>query len=123
VLSSWRQLLDYCHVALAHEPVEAVRVLYLDRKNRLMRDEQVARGTVDHIPLYPREVVKRALELGASALIVVHNHPSGDPTPSRGDIATTRQLQEAATALGLVLHDHLIVARQGHTSFRAEGLL
>lgn len=123
VLSSWRQLLDYCHVALAHEPVEAVRVLYLDRKNRLMRDEQVARGTVDHTPLYPREVVKRALELGASALIVVHNHPSGDPTPSRGDIATTRQLQEAATALGLVLHDHLIVARQGHTSFRAEGLL
>lgn len=123
LLSSWSQLLDYCRVAMAHQPVEEVRVLYLDRKNRLIADERQGRGTVDHTPLYPREVVKRALELGASALIVVHNHPSGDPTPSQADIAMTRQLADAATALGLVLHDHLIVARGGHTSFRSAGLL
>jgi len=123
LLSSWSQLLDYCRVAMAHQPVEEVRVLYLDRKNRLIRDERQGRGTVDHTPLYPREVVKRALALGASALIVVHNHPSGDPTPSQADIAMTRQLAEAAAALGLVLHDHLIVARGGHTSFRSAGLL
>lgn len=123
LLSSWSQLLDYCRVAMAHQPVEEVRVLYLDRKNRLIADERQGRGTVDHTPLYPREVVKRGLELGASALIVVHNHPSGDPTPSQADIAMTRQLAEAAAALGLVLHDHLIVARGGHTSFRAAGLL
>ncbi|GHD61524.1 DNA repair protein RadC [Thalassobaculum fulvum] len=123
VLSSWSQLLDYCRVAMASLPVEEVRVLYLDRKNRLIRDERQGRGTVDHTPLYPREVVKRALELGASALIVVHNHPSGDPSPSQADIAMTRQLSEAAAALGLVLHDHLIVARGGHTSFRSAGLL
>lgn len=123
LLSSWSQLLDYCRVAMAHQPVEEVRLLYLDRKNRLIADERQGRGTVDHTPLYPREVVKRALELGASALIVVHNHPSGDPTPSQADIAMTRQLAEAAAALGLVLHDHLIVARGGHTSFRSAGLL
>jgi len=123
VLSSWNQLLDYCRVAMASLPVEEVRVLYLDRKNRLIRDERQGRGTVDHTPLYPREVVKRALELGASALIVVHNHPSGDPSPSQADIAMTRQLAEAAATLGLVLHDHLIVARGGHTSFRSSGLL
>jgi len=123
LLSSWSQLLDYCRVAMAGLPVEEVRVLHLDRKNRLIADERQGRGTVDHTPLYPREVVKRALELGASALIVVHNHPSGDPTPSQADIAMTRQLAEAAAALGLVLHDHLIVARGGHTSFRAAGLL
>lgn len=123
LLSSWSQLLDYCRVAMAALAVEEVRVLYLDRKNRLVADERQGRGTVDHTPLYPREVMKRALELGASALIVVHNHPSGDPTPSQADIAMTRQLAEAATALGLVLHDHLIVARGGHTSFRSAGLL
>lgn len=123
VLSSWSQLLDYCRVAMAHRPVEDVRVLFLDRKNRLIRDERIGTGTVDHAPLYPREVLKRALDLGASALIVVHNHPSGDPTPSQADISMTRQLAEAATSLGLVLHDHLIVARGGHTSFRSSGLL
>jgi DNA repair protein RadC len=123
VLSSWSQLLDYCRVAMAHLPVEEVRVLFLDRKNRLIGDERQGRGTVDHTPLYPREVVKRALELGASALIVVHNHPSGDPTPSQADIAMTKRLAEASAALGLALHDHLIVARGGHTSFRAAGLL
>lgn len=123
VLSGWKQLLDYCHAAMAHEPVEVVRVLYLDKKNRLVQDELQGRGTIDHTPLYPREVVKRALELGASALIVVHNHPTGDPTPSQADISTTSQLKEAAATLGIVLHDHLIVARQGHTSFRAKGLI
>lgn len=123
VLSGWQALLDYCHAALAHLPVEVVRVLYLDRKNRLIQDEAQGRGTVDHTPLYPREVVKRALDLGASALIVVHNHPSGDPTPSEADIRVTNQLKDAAAALGIVLHDHIIVGRQGHTSFRATGLL
>ena len=118
LLSSWIQLLDYCRVAIAYQPVEEVRVLYLDHKNRLIRDERQGRGTVDHTPLYPREVVKRALELGASAVIVVHNHPSGDPTPSQADIEVTRQLGEALSTLGLILHDHLIVARGGHTSFR-----
>ncbi|WPZ36789.1 DNA repair protein RadC [Thalassobaculum sp. OXR-137] len=123
VLSGWKQLLDYCHAAMAHEPVEVVRVLYLDKKNRLIQDELQGRGTIDHTPLYPREVVKRALDLGASALIVVHNHPTGDPTPSQADISTTAQLKEAAATLGIVLHDHLIVARHGHVSFRSKGLL
>ncbi|MEQ8585456.1 MAG: DNA repair protein RadC [Thalassobaculaceae bacterium] len=123
VLSGWKQLLDYCHAAMAHEPVEIVRVLYLDKKNRLIQDELQGRGTVDHTPLYPREVVKRALELGASALIIVHNHPTGDPTPSQADISTTNQLREAAATLGIVLHDHLIVARNGHVSFRSKGLI
>jgi len=108
---------------MAHEPVEVVRVLYLDKRNRLIQDELQGRGTIDHTPLYPREVVKRALDLGASALIVVHNHPTGDPTPSQADISTTAQLKEAAATLGIVLHDHLIVARHGHASFRAKGLL
>lgn len=123
VLSGWQQLLDYCHAAMAHEPVEVVRVLYLDKKNRLIQDELQGRGTVDHTPLYPREVVKRALDLGASAMIVVHNHPTGDPTPSQADISTTNQLRDAAATLGIVLHDHLIVARHGHVSFRAKGLI
>lgn len=123
VISSWQALLDYCHTAMAHREAEHFRVLFLDRKNALIADEEQGRGTVDHVPVYPREVVKRALELGASALIVVHNHPSGDPTPSQADIAMTRRLAEASAALGLALHDHLIVARGGHTSFRAEGLL
>src|SRR3546814_19038155 len=108
---------------MAHQPVEEVRVLYLDRKNRLMADERQGRGTVDHTPLYPREVVKRALELGASALIVVHNHPSGDPTPSQADIAMTRQLTAAAAALGLVLHHPLIVPRGGPPTLRSPRLL
>lgn len=123
VLSGWKQLLHYCHAAMAHEPVEIVRVLYLDKKNRLIQDELQGRGTVDHTPLYPREVVKRALELGASALIIGHNHPTGDPTPSQADISTTNQLREAAATLGIVLHDHLIVARNGHVSFRSKGLI
>nr|WP_246849474.1 DNA repair protein RadC [Rubellimicrobium arenae] len=123
VVSSWAQLLDYCHTVMAHREQEQFRVLFLDRKNVLIADEEQARGTVDHVPVYPREVVKRALELNASALILVHNHPSGDPTPSQADIDMTGQIEAAAQALGLVLHDHLIIGRERELSFRAEGLL
>jgi len=123
VLSSWDALLDYCHTAMAHRETEQFRVLYLDRKNVLIADEEQARGTVDHVPVYPREVVKRALEVNASALILVHNHPSGDPTPSESDIAMTAKVQEAAQALGIVLHDHLIIGKSRELSFRAQGYL
>lgn len=123
VLSSWDALLDYCHTAMAHRETEQFRVLYLDRKNVLIADEEQARGTVDHVPVYPREVVKRALELNASALILVHNHPSGDPTPSDPDLAMTAQIEAAARALGIVLHDHLIVGKSRELSFRAAGYL
>ncbi len=123
VLSGWSQLLDYCHTVMAHRDVEQFRVLYLDTRNRLIGDEEQARGTVNHVPVYPREVVKRALELNATAMILVHNHPSGDPTPSEADIAMTRQVAEAARALGIVLHDHLIVGKSRELSFKAEGLL
>lgn len=123
VLSSWNALLDYCHTAMAHRETETFRVLYLDRKNVLIADEEQAKGTVDHVPVYPREVVKRALELNASALILVHNHPSGDPTPSQADIAMTRQIQDAAGVLGLTLHDHLIIGKERELSFRSEGYL
>lgn len=122
-LSSWDALLDYCHTAMAHKDVEQFRVLYLDRKNVLIADEEQARGTVDHVPVYPREVVKRALELNASALILVHNHPSGDPTPSPQDIAMTRTMQDAAQALGVTVHDHLIIGKSREISFRSEGYL
>ncbi|WP_377386483.1 RadC family protein [Rhodobacter lacus] len=123
VLSSWQALIDYCHTAMAHRTTEQFRVLYLDRKNVLVADEEQAKGTVDHVPVYPREVVKRALELDASALILVHNHPSGDPTPSSADIAMTAQVEAAARALGLTLHDHLVIGKGRELSFRAEGLL
>ncbi len=123
VLSGWEAVLDYCHTAMAHRETEAFRVLYLDRKNVLIADEVQARGTVDHVPVYPREVVKRALELNASALILVHNHPSGDPTPSEADIAVTRNVDAAATVLGITLHDHIIVGAEREKSFRAEGYL
>jgi DNA repair protein RadC len=123
VLSSWEALLDYCHTAMAHRETEQFRILFLDRKNVLIADEEQARGTVDHVPVYPREVVKRALELNASALILVHNHPSGDPTPSDADIAMTAQIQDAAQVLGLTLHDHLIVGRSREVSFRSLGYL
>lgn len=119
VLSSWDALLDYCHTAMAHRETEQFRILYLDRKNVLIADEEQARGTVDHVPVYPREVVKRALELCASALILVHNHPSGDPTPSEADIAVTMQIRDAAATLGITLHDHLIVGREREMSFKA----
>ncbi|PJE27616.1 DNA repair protein RadC [Pseudooceanicola antarcticus] len=123
VVSSWNALIDYCHTAMAHRETEQFRVLYLDRKNVLIADEEQGRGTVDHVPVYPREVVKRALALNASALILVHNHPSGDPTPSQADIDMTAQIDAAAQALGLVLHDHIIVGRSREMSFRSEGYL
>jgi DNA repair protein RadC len=123
VISSWDQLLAYCRIAMGHDKVEQFHLLFLDRKNRLIADEAQQRGTVDHTPVYPREVVKRALELGASALILVHNHPSGDPTPSSADIAMTREVREAAETLGISVHDHLVIAKSGHASFRALGLL
>ena len=122
-LSSWSALLDYCMAAMARNPTEQFRVLFLDRKNVLVADEVQARGTVDHAPVYPREIVKRALEHGASAIILVHNHPSGDPSPSRADVEMTQQVVEAARALGISLHDHIIVGRQGHASFKALGLI
>ncbi len=123
VISSWDAVLDYCHTTMAHRDTEQFRVLFLDRKNVLVADEAQAQGTVDHVPVYPREVVKRALELNASALILVHNHPSGDPTPSEADIAMTRQVQIAAEALGLTLHDHLVIGKSRELSFRSAGLL
>jgi len=123
VVSSWEALLEYCHGTMAHRDVEQFRVLFLDRKNVVIADEEQARGTVDHVPVYPREIVKRALELNASALILVHNHPSGDPTPSNMDIDMTVRVQSAAEALSLVLHDHLIIGKNREVSFRAEGYL
>lgn len=123
VVSSWDALLDYCRTAMAHRQTEQFRVLYLDRKNVLIADEEQGRGTVDHVPVYPREVVKRALELNASALILVHNHPSGDPTPSEADIAMTRQVAAAAEVLGLALHDHIVVGKAAELSFRSAGYL
>ena len=123
VISSWTALVAYVRVALQHEPREQFRVLYLDKKNQLILDEILNRGTVDHAPVYPREVVRRALEVSASAIILVHNHPSGDPTPSRADIQMTQQIVEAARSLGVEVHDHLIVGREGVSSFRQLGLM
>ncbi|WP_291837899.1 DNA repair protein RadC [Brevundimonas sp.] len=123
VITSWTALLAYVRTALAHEPREQFRALYLDRRNILLRDEFAAEGTVDHAPVYPREVIRRALELSASAVILVHNHPSGDPTPSRADIEMTRQIVEAARVFGLQIHDHLVVGREGTASFKALGLI
>jgi DNA repair protein RadC len=123
LLSSWQKLIDYCHVAMAHEKREHFRVLFLNRKNELIADEVQQVGTVDHAPVYPREIVRRALELGATALILVHNHPSGDPTPSDSDITMTEEVVRAARALDILVHDHLIVSRSGHASLKALGLL
>ena len=123
VLAGWEALLGYCQAAMAHEPTEQLRLLFLDTKNTLIADEVQQRGTVNHTPAYPREIVKRALELGAHGLILVHNHPTGDPSPSRDDIHVTKEIARAAGALGLVLHDHLIVARGQTVSFKALGLL
>lgn len=123
VLTNWQQLIDYCHAALAHEKTEQFRILFLDTKNVLIADEVQQRGTIDHTPVYPREVVKRALALNAAALILVHNHPSGDPKPSRADIEMTREIKSAAGALGISIHDHLVIGRKGHSSFRNLGLL
>jgi len=123
VISSWDNLISYLHIAMSREKVEHLRLLFLDNKNRLIADEVQQRGTVNHTPLYPREVMKRALDLHASALILVHNHPSGDPTPSADDIHMTNEIRDAADRLGIRLHDHIIIGRNTQTSFKAEGLL
>lgn len=123
VISSWQALLDYCHTVMAHRDTEQFRVLFLDTKNVLIADEEQAKGTVDHVPVYPREVVKRALELNAGSILLVHNHPSGDPTPSQSDIDMTTQIANAANALNITVHDHLIIGKSTELSFRAEGLL
>ena len=123
IISSWDSVLDYCHTVMAHRDIEQFRVLFLDRKNVLIADEQQGEGTVDHVPVYPREVVKRALELNASAIILVHNHPSGDPTPSEEDITMTNHIEHAAGALGISLHDHLIIGRSREISFKSQGLI
>jgi DNA repair protein RadC len=123
VLSSWQALLDYCAAAMARSPREEFRVLFLDRKNVLIADEVQSAGTIDHTPVYPREIVKRALDLGASAMILVHNHPSGDPTPSRADIEMTHEIAAAAKPLKIAVHDHLVIGRSGHASFKSLRLL
>ncbi|HXV73687.1 MAG TPA: DNA repair protein RadC, partial [Sphingomonadales bacterium] len=123
VIGSWAALLDYCKASMAFHKKEQFRILYLNRKNVLIADELQQEGTVDHTPVYPREVMKRALELGASALILVHNHPSGDPTPSRDDIAMTKEIRDAGKKLNVAVHDHVIVSKAGHSSFKAMGLL
>ena len=123
VISSWSALLSYVRVALAHEPREQFRALFLDKKNQLLCDELVGDGTVDHAPVYPREIMRKALELSASAVILVHNHPSGDPSPSPADIDMTRQVVEAGRSLKILVHDHLVVGREGVASFKALGLL
>jgi DNA repair protein RadC len=122
-LSSWQALLDYCAAAMARAPREEFRVLFLDRKNVLIADEVQSAGTIDHTPVYPREIVRRALELGASAMILVHNHPSGDPTPSRADIEMTHEIAAAARPLKIAVHDHLVIGRSGHASFKSLRLL
>lgn len=122
-IQGWAQLVAYCRTALARRETEQVRCLFLDRKNVLIADEALGEGTVDHVPVYPREVLRRALHHNASALILVHNHPSGDPTPSRADIAMTREIAAALKPLGIVLHDHVIVGASGETSFRAADLI
>ena len=118
VLSSWSNVIDYCRTTMAFAEKEQFRVLFLDKRNQLIVDELQQTGTVDHTPVYPREVVKRALELSATALILVHNHPSGDPTPSHADIERTRTIVEVAKPLGIAVHDHIIVGRDGHASFK-----
>ncbi len=123
VVSSWNDLLTYCRIAMAHLPTEQFRILFLDRKNVLIADEPQQCGTVDHVPVYPREVVKRALELNASAIILVHNHPSGDPTPSDVDITMTRKIMAALETVSITLHDHLVVGKSKEYSFKAQGLI
>ena len=122
-LTSWQALIDYCTAAMAYETQEQFRILFLDRKNVLIANEVQSRGTVDHTPVYPREVMKRALELSATAIILVHNHPSGDPTPSQADITMTREIVDVAGKLNITVHDHVIIGRKGHASFRALGLM
>jgi DNA repair protein RadC len=123
VVGSWDKLIEYCNAQIAYSNVEEFHVLFLDRKNALIKDERQQRGTVDHTPVYTREVIRRALELGASALILVHNHPSGDPSPSTADITVTQDIIKAAASLHILVHDHLIIGRGGHVSLRDRGLI
>src|SRR5205814_9036920 len=123
VLSSWSALIDYCRTAMAYEEREQFRILFLDKKNQLIADEVQQIGTVDHTPVYPREVIKRALELSASAIILVHNHPSGDPTPSQADIQMTKAIVDIAAPLGISVHDHIIVGKNGHASLKGMKLI
>ncbi|MBY0421884.1 MAG: DNA repair protein RadC [Parvularculaceae bacterium] len=123
VIGNWNALLSYCRAAMADEQKEQFRILFLDKKNNLIADEVQQQGTVDHTPVYPREVVKRALELGASAIILAHNHPSGDPTPSRADVDMTNQIVRAAQTLGIAVHDHIVIGKAREASFKALGLL
>ncbi len=123
VLTTWTAIIEYVRAAMAFADIEQFRVLYLDKKNQLIADEVQQEGTVDHTPVYPREVVKRALELGASAIVLVHNHPSGDPTPSMADVEMTKKVIDAGQRLGVLVHDHIIVGRKGHTSFRQSQLI
>lgn len=123
VISSWSALVSYCRIAMAHEPREQFRVLFLDTKNQLIADEVMNEGTVDHAPVYPREVARRALEHSAAAVILVHNHPSGDPKPSAADVAITRDIVTATAAVGVKVHDHLVIGRNGAESFKSLGLL
>ena len=123
VLSSWNQVIDYCQTAMAFEEREQFRILFLDKKNVLIADEVQQTGTVDHTPVYPREVIRRALELSSTAIILVHNHPSGDPTPSRADIEMTRTIMETARPLGISVHDHIIIGRKGVASMKSLRLI
>jgi DNA repair protein RadC len=123
VLSNWQSLINYCSTQMAYKNTEQFRVLFLDRQNRLIADEKMQEGTIDHTPVYPREIIKRALELGSTAIILAHNHPSGDPTPSREDIEMTKKIAEAGKQLGVMLHDHLIISKSGHSSFKMMELI
>ena len=123
VLASWSQVVDYCRASMGFEPKDQFRILFLDKKNRLIADEVQQAGTVDHTPVYPREVIKRTLELSATALILVHNHPSGDPAPSSADVQMTRQINDIARPLGITVHDHIIVGRNGHASLKGMKLM
>ncbi len=123
ILQSWKSLLDYCRATMSYNKTEQFRIFFLDRKNKLIADELQQEGTVDHTPVYPREVVKRALDLGASSMILTHNHPSGDPTPSKADIEMTQKIIQAAAPLNVTVHDHLIIAGKSHYSFASHGLL
>jgi len=123
VIASWEALMSYCRTVMAYRDTEQFRILFLDRKNVLIADEPQAKGTVDHVPVYPREVAKRALELNASAIILVHNHPSGDPTPSQADISMTEQIDMACGAIGVVVHDHVVIGKGKEASFKSLGLL
>ena len=123
VLASWQALIDYLTIDMAHLTVERVRVLFLNTQNMLIHDEHVGDGSIDEAAIHPREVIRRALDLGATALIIVHNHPSGSPQPSRADIQVTNRIAEAGRLLGIVVHDHVIIGREGHVSLKAKGLI